>query len=78
MAGSYTLPQVQVFQTFSLAPNDVTQNLNPFVIGPRFLAIAYADKSTRNLCTHKTYDGSQLPLAWSAAMPKKTVADKGS
>ena len=78
MAGSYTLPQVQVFQTFSMAPNDVTQNLNPFVIGPRFLAIAYADKSTRNLCTHKTYDGSQLSLAWSDAMPEKTVVDKGS
>ena len=77
MAGSYTLPQVQVFQTFKMAQNDATRNLNPFVIGPRFYALDYADKTVREDCTHGKYTGSVLPLAWSTKMPEGAgTADK--
>lgn len=75
MAGSYTLPQVQVFQTFKMAQNDATQNLNPFVIGPRFVALDYADKGTRNLCTHGVYTGAAITLDWSSEMPEESTTD---
>lgn len=75
MAGSYTLPQTRVFQEFSMAPNDVTQNLNPFVMGPRFEAFNYHDATKRSLCTNLDYLGKSLTLPWSPNMPQGSTPD---
>ena len=75
MAGSYILPQTRVFQEFAQTPNDVTQDLNPFVIGPNFQLIRYANEDERDDCAHGDYDGSSLPLGW-ADGADKTVVDK--
>ena len=55
MAGSYTLPQVKVWQEFALAPNDVTQNLNPFIIGPCYRLTRYSDAGERESCRKLAY-----------------------
>ena len=66
MAGSYVLPQVRVFQEFAETPNDVMQNLNPFVIGANYQLIRYSDKDERSDCTKATYSGAEKVLAWAA------------
>ena len=55
MAGSYVLPQVKVWQEFALAPNDVTQNLNPFIIGPYYHLIRYSEDGEREDCRKRAY-----------------------
>lgn len=64
MAGSYTLPQTRVFQEFSQTPNDVTQNLNPFIIGPSYELMRYAKEDERGFCTSGAYDGTSTKLNW--------------
>lgn len=74
MAGSYTLPQVKVFQEFAMAPNDVTQNLNPFVIGANYQLIRYADKKEREDCSNAEYVGStSVTLGWKAGYDGSVV-----
>lgn len=75
MAGSYILPQTRVFQEFSQAPNDVTQNLNPFVIGPSFQLMRYGREDERADCSHEDYVGDQVTVPW-AAGALGTVVDK--
>lgn len=55
MAGSYTLPQVQVFQEFAATPNDVTQNLNACVVGPAYELLRASDANERENCSHDSY-----------------------
>lgn len=62
--GSYVLPQTRVFQEFARTPNDVTQNLNPFLIGPNYQLMRFADEGERGDCTSAAYTGESLPLAW--------------
>lgn len=64
MAGSYTLPQTQVFQEFAQTPNDVTQNLNPFIIGPNYQLIRYAREDERGDCKSAKYSGSAVDIPW--------------
>jgi len=65
--GTYVLPQVRVFQEFARTPNDVTQSLNAFLIGPSYQLMRYADKSERASCTYADYKtGEALPLQWAA------------
>ena len=64
MAGSYILPQARVFQEFSQTPNDVTQNLNPFIIGPSFELMRYAKEDERGLCTSGAYVRESKTLKW--------------
>lgn len=64
MAGSYTLPQTRVFQEFAQTPNDVTQNLNPFIIGPSYELMRYAKESERGLCTSGAYVRESKELKW--------------
>ena len=70
MAGSYTLPQARVFQEFSQTPRDVTQNLNPFIIGPSFELMRYAKKDERGFCSKAVgdarYKGLAKTLNWAA------------
>lgn len=70
MAGSYTLPQARVFQEFAQTPNDVTQNLNPFIIGPSFELMRYAKEDERGFCSKAVgddrYKGSAKTLNWAA------------
>jgi hypothetical protein len=82
MAGSYTLPQTRVFQEFAQTPNDVTQNLNPFIIGPSYELMRYAKEDERGLCTstkklepNERYTGAQLTLPW-ATPSADGVVDK--
>ena len=71
MAGSYTLPQVRVFQEFRRAPNDVTQNLNPFVIGPCYQLMRYADEGERAGCSHGEYTtGTAKDINWAEGYAK--------
>ena len=55
MADGYTLPQVKVWQEFAMAPNDVTQNLNPFIIGPCYRLTRYSDADERENCRKHAY-----------------------
>ena len=66
MAGSYILPQTRVFQEFSQTPNDVTQNLNPFIIGPNYQLIRYAREDERDDCANLPYlgSGAGITLEW--------------
>ena len=64
MAGSYVLPQLRVFQEFVRTPNDVTQNLNPFLIGPSYQLMRFADEGERADCTSGAYAGASLDLDW--------------
>lgn len=70
MAGSYTLPQTRVFQEFAQTPNDVTQNLNPFIIGPSFELMRYAKEDERGFCSkavgNDRYKGLAKTLNWAA------------
>jgi len=75
MAGSYTLPQTRVFQEFSQTPNDVTQNLNPFIIGPSFELMRYAKEDERGLCASGAYAGAGITLNW-AEGATGTAVDK--
>lgn len=75
MAGSYILPQARVFQEFSQTPNDVTQNLNPFIIGPSFELMRYAKEDERGLCTSGAYVRESTELKW-AKGATGTVVDK--
>lgn len=84
MAGSYVLPQVKVWQEFALAPNDVTQNLNPFIIGPYYHLIRYSEAGERGDCRKRAYPlTSGDVLKWIAidagkvdkAYAKVTLAD---
>lgn len=63
---AYIIPQVRVFQEFALTPNDVTQNLNPAVIGPNYQLIRYKDKNEREQCASVAYDGAQKTIPWRA------------
>lgn len=47
---SYVLPQVQVFQIFSLLPQNVVKNLNAFVFGPHYLLFRYSESAEKELC----------------------------
>ncbi len=73
MAGSYVLPQVRVFQEFAETPNDVTQNLNPFVIGPNYQLMRYSSKDERVDCTNGDYTGAALKLAWAPGVTGSKV-----
>ena len=69
MAGSYILPQARVFQEFAQTPNDVTQNLNPFIIGPSFELMRYDHEDERELCVHAPYLGTgSTELSWATAL----------
>lgn len=73
MAGSYILPQVRVFQEFAETPNDVTQNLNPFIIGMNYKLIRYSDKNERIDCTRGTFTGISLDLPWNTSFTGTSV-----
>lgn len=46
-------------------PNDVTQNLNSFVIGPNYKLVRYAAADERPDCAHGEFsEGTDLPLGW--------------
>jgi len=75
MAGSYILPQARVFQEFSKTPRDVTQNLNPFIIGPSFELMRYAKEDERGLCASGAYVRESKELKW-AKGATGTVVDK--
>lgn len=75
MAGSYILPQARVFQEFSRTPSDVTQNLNPFIIGPSFQLMRYAKEDERADCSFAKYSGTSNLLPW-ATGALGTVVDK--
>lgn len=74
MAGSYTLPQTRVFQEFARTPNDVTQNLNPFVIGPNYELIRYRRADERPGCTSGEFTGTDgVKLKWAAGVSGSIV-----
>ena len=77
MAGTYVLPQVRVFQEFARTPNDVTQNLNPFLIGPNYQLMRYAHADERGDCEHKPYPGKDasnaLLIPWAAGLAESEV-----
>ena len=73
MAGSYVLPQVRVFQEFAETPNDVTQNLNPFVIGPNYQLMRYSSADERVDCTKGDYAGAALTLKWAKGVDGSKV-----
>lgn len=62
MAGSYVLPQVKIFQQFSQTPNDVRQQLNPFVFGPQFSLTRYSNSDERSDCATKAYAGNSVVI----------------
>ena len=76
MAGSYVLPQVRVFQEFAMTPNDVTQSLNAFLIGPCYQLMRYSRESERGDCSHDSYVGASKPIAWSNNGLFGSVVDK--
>lgn len=77
MAGSYVLPQIRVFQEFARTPNDVTQNLNPFLIGPNYQLMRYSSESERADCRSADYKtGTDLPLTWSDRGYSGSTPDK--
>jgi hypothetical protein len=53
---SYILPQVQVFQEFSVLPTAVVKNLNAFVFGPNYQLFRYAEASEKELIGLGAYD----------------------
>lgn len=73
MAGSYILPQVRVFQEFAETPNDVRQNLNPFIIGMNYKLIRYSDKNERIDCTRDMFTGKTLNLPWNTSFTGTSV-----
>ena len=76
MAGSYVLPQVKVFQVFSRTPNDVVQNLNPFIFGPQYALIRYSDEDERIDCAVGAYDPTAgVEIGWSKNAPTGSVVD---
>ena len=73
MAGSYVLPQTRVFQEFARTPNDVTQNLNAFVIGPNYELIRYAKADERPGCSSKAFSGAAIELPWADGLTGSVV-----
>lgn len=61
---AYILPQVQVFQEFSVAPSTVVRNLNAFVFGPNYQLFRYSIATEKALIDIGTYD-NDLDTAYS-------------
>ena len=53
---SYILPQVQVFQEFSVLPTAVVKNLNAFVFGANYQLFRYAEAAEKALVGLGAYD----------------------
>ena len=55
---SYILPQVQVFQMFSVLPTATTRNLNAFVFGPNYQLFRYAQSAEKELIGLGAYNNA--------------------
>ena len=53
---AYVRPQLQVFQEFRQAPQNVVQNLNAFIFGPNYQLFRFAESAEKNLIGLGTYD----------------------
>lgn len=56
---SYVLPQVQVFQEFSVLPTEVIENQNAFVFGPHYELLRYNQSDEKPLTALGAYDRTQ-------------------
>ena len=62
---AYILPQVQVFQEFSVLPTAVVKNLNSFVFGANYQLFRYAEAAEKALVALGAYDkDSDTAYSW--------------
>jgi len=72
---AYILPQVQVFQEFSVLPTAVVQNLNSFVFGANYQLFRYAEAAEKALVALGSYDkDSDTAYSW-PNQPTDSVVD---
>jgi len=72
---AYVRPQVQVFQEFQTAPQEVVQNLNAFIFGPNYQLFRFSEDAEKDLIGVGEYDKDAGNSVSYPNQPSNTTVD---